>query len=410
MGTETLLAGRLTEGDGAFLSWRDGALTTVQSPDWPQVDREAWRATDWRPLLERPWHLATTFPGTALEPLPELSAWIGVVNGRVVDYGGLPAGVVLGEWADLSPGERERVGTGLPTDGFTALNQATTPQVLVVRVKELVTEPVYWRHQAVATETPVLACPRYVLVLEAGAQLTWVEDYTSTGVTWTNGVAEIFLGPGSRLEHYLVQREGEQAAHLVRTVVHQARDSHYRLRSVGIGAFWSRYEPSVYQEGPGTTTYLRGLSLVGGRQHQDVHSRICHDHPQGMSRQLHKCVVAQQGQAVFHGNIRVAAAAQLTDAGQLNLNLLLSPQARVDTRPQLEIQADDVQCTHGATVSDLDPEALFYLQSRGLDRPAARLLLVEGFVQELLRDIPFPTLRQVGEAGMRHLLRSEERP
>ncbi|MCS7292912.1 MAG: Fe-S cluster assembly protein SufD [Gloeomargarita sp. SKYBB_i_bin120] len=416
MGTETgrglaLLAGRDDKGASDFLAWRDQVLAQVQAPDWPSVDREAWRATDLQPVLDKDWRLAMAVGREAvtLELLPELPARVWRINGQVVDHTMLPAGVTLGEWKDLTAAERERLGAGLPADGLTALNQAAVSQVLVVRAKGEVTEPVHGLHYSRAETTPVLVCPRWVLMVEAGARLTWVEDYASAGATWTNGVSEIFLGPGSQLTHYLIQRESWESAHLLRMAVHQARDSHYTLRVVSAGAFWSRCEPSIYQEGPGATTVLRGLSLVGGRQHSDMHSRIVHDHPQGTSRQLHKCVVAHQGQAVFHGNIRVAAAAQLTDAGQLNLNLLLSPKARVDTRPQLEIQADNVKCTHGATVSDLDPDALFYLQSRGLDRQAARLLLVDGFAQELLQEIPFPTLRQQCQALMRQLIGTEER-
>jgi len=391
------LMGRTTQGESGFLAWRDRALTQVQDP--PRVDREAWRGTDLQPLLNTPFRLAQRKDlealrvGLTTELLPELPCHVALVNGHILDHGELPPGVTLGDWQDLSPIEREGLGRGLPADGLTALNQATLPGITVVRVVGNPIAPLHLMHQSQGADHPVLACPRWVVVVAPGTHVTLVEEYVSTGTCWTNGVTEIHLGQGSHLEHYLVQRESLQSCHLLRLAVHQAQDSHYTLRSVSAGAGWSRCEPLIYQEGTGAFTQLRGLSLVGGQQHTDMHSVITHDHPQGTSRQLHKCVVANQGQAVFQGMVRVAAVAQLTDAGQLNQNLLLSKQARVDTRPQLAIQADNVKCTHGATVSDLDPEALFYLQSRGVDELAARLLLVSGFTQELLREIPFPTLR-----------------
>lgn len=402
------LTGRTTLGEATFLAWRDRALAQVEHPHWPLLDREAWRGTDVQAVLTTPFRLAQTYDREQLNPelIPELPNHLALVNGQLAAHGELPPGLSWGDWQDLSPAERECLGQGLPADGFTALNQAALPGVTVVRVGGSLTLPLHLLHQAQAGDAPVLACPRCVVWLAPGASLTLVEEYVSTGTCWTNAVTEIHLGQGSRLEHFIIQRESLQSAHLLRLGVHESQDSHYTLRTVSAGAGWSRCEPLVYQAGTGTFTQLRGLSLVGGRQHTDMHSVITHDHPHGTSRQLHKCVVSGQGQAVFQGMVRVASVAQLTDAGQLNQNLLLSKQARVDTRPQLAIEADNVKCTHGATVSDLDPEALFYLQSRGVDGVAARSLLVTGFTQEMLREIPFPTLRQRCQDWMQKLTES----
>ncbi|APB33546.1 FeS assembly protein SufD [Gloeomargarita lithophora Alchichica-D10] len=408
MGTEWL-TGRSTLGSGEFLAWRERAVAQVAQPNWPVFDREAWRGTAVPSVLATPFRLAQGdgVDLSKIEPVPELPCHITLVNGRVRDHGELPPGVILGDWQDLSPAEREHLGRGLPADGFTALNQAAVPGITVVRVMGNPISPLHLIHQSQAGEAPVLACPRWVVILAPGASLTLVEEYVSTGTCWTNGVVEIHLGQGSQLQHYIVQRESLQSVHLLRLGVEQAQDSHYTLRTVSAGARWSRCEPVICQAGTGTFTQLRGLSLVGGRQHSDMHSVITHDHPQGTSRQVHKCVVAHQGQAVFHGLVRVAPVAQLTDAGQLNQNLLLSKQAKVDTRPQLAIQADNVKCTHGATVSDLDPATLFYLQSRGIDPSAARSLVVAGFAEELLREIPFPTLRQCCHLWMQKLTQSQ---
>ncbi|MEN9233411.1 MAG: Fe-S cluster assembly protein SufD [Gloeomargarita sp. DG02_3_bins_56] len=404
------LQGRPTLGTPAFLAWRDRALIALDDPNWPALDVEAWRGTEVKSLLTTPFHLPSGGERleTQLPPVPELPCSVTVVNGRVVDHGELPAGVSLGDWPDLSPAEQAALGRGLPADGFTALNQAAVAQVVLLRVSDTPAQPVHLRHQLQADSTPLLVCPRLVVRLAPAARLTLVTEYLSVGTGWLNGVVEIHLGQGSHLEHYLLQQESFQSAHLLRLVVHQAQDSHYTLRTVSAGARWSRCEPVIEQMGPGTVTELRGLTLVGNRQHSDMHSVINHHHPHGYSRQVQKCVAAGQGQAVFHGRVRVAAAAQWTDAGQLNQNLLLSKQAKVDTRPQLEIQADQVKCTHGATVSDLDPDALFYLQSRGIDAVAARSLLVAGFAQELLQEWPFPTLRQRCHLWMQKLTLSAE--
>jgi len=398
------VAGRETTGDTSFGAWREQAWQQVQQPDWPVYDREAWRGTTVEPWLQFPrrWDAVAKVTGD-VAGVPELPCRVVVANGRVADHGELPAAVGLGDWQDLTPAERATLGQGLPADGFTALNQAAVPELLLVRVRGIPTHPVHVIHYSEGEAEPVLVCPRAVVMLAPGSHLTLVTEYRSSGVCGTNGVLELHLAPGSQVEHYLIQQEAVTAVHLLRVVVHQPQDSHYRLWAMGAGAGWSRCEVWVEQTGAGATTQLRGLSLVGGQQHNDMHSVITHHQPRGVSRQVHKCVVAQQGQAVFHGTVRVKPAAQGTDAGQINRNLLLSKQAKVDTRPQLAIQADEVQCTHGATVSDLDPEMLFYLQSRGLDTQTARLLLVEGFVQELVRELPFPTLRQSCQAWMHQL-------
>ncbi|MEN9215800.1 MAG: Fe-S cluster assembly protein SufD [Gloeomargarita sp. HHBFW_bins_162] len=400
--------GRTTWGEPEFLAWRDQALAQLDDPNWPGLDREAWRGTEVKSLLSTSFQLLQSnyINNTSAERVAELPCYVTVVNGCVVDHSALPAGVTLGDWSDLSPTERESLGQGLPSDGFTALNQATVPQVVMVRVMGNPTQALHLVHQSQAEATPLLACPRFVVILAEGARLTLVQEYVSTGCCWTNGVVEVHLEPGSYLEHYIIQHESLQSFHLLRLAGQQAQDSHYTLRTVSAGAVWSRCEPVLNQMGTGTVTQLRGLTLVGGQQHSDMHSVITHNHPQGYSRQLHKCVVADQGQAVFQGMVRVAHIAQLTDAGQLNQNLLLSKQAKVDTRPQLEIQADNVKCTHGATVSDLDPDALFYLQSRGVDGLAARSLLVAGFAQELLQEIPFPSLRHKCQTWMHKLTQS----
>ena len=171
-----------------------------------------------------------------------------------------------------------------------------------------------------------------------------------------------------------------------------AKDARYESDWVTLGARISRNNVNVVQQGEGAECRIDGLTLISGRQLADTHTMIDHTKPNGRSRQLHKCIVADAAHAVFNGKIYVRAGAQLTDSGQQSRNLLLSPKAHVDTKPQLEIFADDVKCAHGATVGQLDPEQLFYLRSRGLAEARARNLLTFAFGAEVIDRLPVPSL------------------
>jgi Fe-S cluster assembly protein SufD len=160
-----------------------------------------------------------------------------------------------------------------------------------------------------------------------------------------------------------------------------------------LGAKLSRHNLEILQTGEQTETTLNGLTMIAGNQVADTHSAIALNHPYGTSKQLHKCIVGDHAHAVFNGKVFVPKPAQLTDAAQLNRNLLLSSKARVDTKPQLEITADNVKCAHGATVSQLEDDEIFYLQSRGIDSNDARKLLVNAFAAEIINHIPVPSLR-----------------
>jgi len=191
-----------------------------------------------------------------------------------------------------------------------------------------------------------------------------------------------------------VQRESPQAFHVAHCTVSLARASVFHSVGVALGARLSRYNLNVLQAGEGTACTIDGLALIGGQQLADTHSAIDHAHPHGMSRQLHKCIVGGAAHAVFNGKIVVRPGAQLTDSAQSSRNLLLTGKAHVDTKPQLEIFADDVKCSHGATVGQLDAEEVFYLKSRGLSEAAARNLLTYAFGAEIIARIPVATLRQ----------------
>ncbi len=279
---------------------------------------------------------------------------------------------------------------------FAALNTAhMNDGVLILLSRDTaVAQPIHLLH--IATQKNGVSHPRCLIRAEAGSQATIVEDYVSLQdeVYFTNTVSEISLADNAHVHHVRVQREGAQAFHIANCAVTLARGSHYQSVSVAMGARISRYNLNVLQAVEGGECTVDGLALISGRQLADTHTCIDHAKPHGVSRQLHKCIIGGGAHAVFNGKIMVRQGAQRADSQQTNRNLLLSNRAQVDTKPQLEIFANDVKCTHGATVSQLDGEEVFYLQSRGLSDIAARNLLTYAFGAEILERIPVPSLKR----------------
>ncbi|MEO6363272.1 MAG: Fe-S cluster assembly protein SufD, partial [Caldimonas sp.] len=248
----------------------------------------------------------------------------------------------------------------------------------------------------IASEAGVASHPRILLVAEAGSALTLIEDHVAMheGAYFTNPVAEIVLAANARVEHLRVQRESGAAIHVAVCAVALGQGSRYHSVSVALGAKLSRLGLDVALAGEGVQCSLDGMALIGDSQVADTHSSIRHLAPHGSSRQLHKAIVDGAAHAVFKGRVRVGAGAQQTDSAQSSRNLLLSARAQVDTLPQLEILADDVKCTHGATVGQLASEEVFYLRSRGLSEAAARDLLTYAFGAEVIDRIPVASLRR----------------
>ena len=240
------------------------------------------------------------------------------------------------------------------------------------------------------------AHPRNLIVVERGARASIVESYVGlegAGAYLTNAVTEVFSGEDAWTEHTRLQRESEQAYHIGLTHVAQARGSHYRSFTLAVGAAISRHNLDVQLTAPGIETLMYGLYLARGEQVVDNHTAIFHDHPNCNSWEVYKGILEGRARAVFNGKVFVKPEAQKTDAKQTNRNLLLSPDAKVDTKPQLEIFADDVKCTHGATVGFLDPGAQFYLRSRGIPPDAARRLLTYAFAAEVVNEVALEPVR-----------------
>jgi Fe-S cluster assembly protein SufD len=391
---------------------RDRASLWVNKLTIPTKRDEEWRFTDLSPLLQVNFQTPDKFdlPQSAAAEfaLPEVPVRLVFVNGvyapNLSAVADLPEGLIVGNLAQLPTTHRTKVGKylaqqqGAATEVFTALNTAGLTDVAVVWVprNQQIETPIHLVFVSTTASTPTVSQPRCLVVAQAGSQLTLIEDYKAAGagVYFTNAVTEIVLEENAQVNHTRNLQEGGEAFHIGKSAIAQSRNSRYTCNAITMGAKLSRHNLEVFQRGEGTETTLNGLTLIGGEQLADTHSAIALNHPNGITNQLHKCIVDGRAHAVFNGKVFVPQAAQLTNAGQLNRNLLLSPKARVDTKPQLEITADNVKCSHGATVSQLDAEEVFYLQSRGLNETDARNLLIDAFGAEILDRIPVASLRQ----------------
>ena len=282
--------------------------------------------------------------------------------------------------------------------GFTALNTAFVRDGAFVYLAEgkVAEEPIQLLFIATPSQENQVILPRNLVIAEKGSKATLVEHYISLSSDsyFTDIVTEVVLKEGTTIDHYKLQREGkEHAYHIATTQVRLERDSKYSSFSISLGAKLGRENLNVLLEGEGARCFLNGLYLVSGGRHIDHHTLIDHLKPRGTSRQLYKGIVDGKSTAVFSGKIFVRKDAQKTDAEQTNKTLLLSEEATVDAKPQLEILADDVKCSHGAAVGQLDEDQLFYLKSRGLDSKTARDILTYAFMSEVVSRVEKEDIR-----------------
>jgi len=390
----------------AWLNDRRGAaLERANALSVPTTRDEEWRFTDLTPLTRL--QLATAsaaaeLPAEAIQPfiVPEAGARIVFVDGVFA-----PALSVMTD--DTCAPRVETLASALKNhthaleqylaklaeydrNVFVALNTARLREgaALFVSKNTVCEKPVHVLH--IATQSNAAVYPRALVIVESGADCSFIEEHAalSQDAYLTNGVTEISIGPGARLRHIRLQRESGRAFHIANCAVAIDRDASYISHTVTLGARLSRYELNVSLDAEGASAQIDGLALISSRQHADTHTLIDHRQPNGRSEQLHKTIVDGAAHAVFNGKIFVRPGAQLTDSSQQSRNLLLSDKATVDTKPQLEIFADDVKCAHGATVGQLDAEQLFYLVSRGLTRSAARNLLTYAFAASVIERIP----------------------
>lgn len=296
----------------------------------------------------------------------------------------------LGRWA------------GPDQTAFTALNASLFTDGLFLHVPKgiAVTTPIQLLSVTTAAADGKVVAPRMLIVLGESASATVVESYASIGdaASLTNAVVEVHLGANARLDHSRVARERDGAWHIGFTHVDQEQDSHYRAFALAMGGRLSRHNLHARHLGERVETLLYGLYLTTGDQVADTHSAIFHDQPNCNSWEVYKGVLGDRSRGVFNGKVLVDRLAQRTDAKQTSRNLLLSDQARVDVKPQLEIFADDVRCTHGATIGQLNEQQRYYLQSRGIGGRQAEQLLTWAFAAEVVAEIADPTVRKVMES------------
>jgi Fe-S cluster assembly protein SufD len=386
---------------------RAAALERANALSVPTTRDEEWRFTDLAPLNRLQYQPpAAVSAAVDVTPfvLPEAALRLTFVDGvyapSLSSSGAPPAGVTVGTLSaglkdDAALIERHLAAqAGFEHQLFTALNTAWLRDGAWVHVTKDVAMAAPIHLLFIATRKDAATCARCLIVADSGSDCTVIEDYvTSTPEPYfTNAVTEIALASNARVRHVRAQRESLAAVHVASCAVSLAKDASYVSQSIALGARLSRYNLEVVQQGEGAEAVIDGLALIAGQQCADTHTLMDHAQPNGRCTQVHKTIVGGEAHAVFNGKVMVREGAQLTNSTQQSRNLLLSPKARVDTKPQLEIFADDVKCAHGATVGQLDAEQLFYLKSRGLPDGPARNLLTFAFGAQIVHRIPVPSL------------------
>jgi Fe-S cluster assembly protein SufD len=405
---------------------REEALERFTALGFPTTRQEKWRFTNVKPITQHAFALARdaeTLVPEQLDPyfLPiEGGARLVFVNGRFAES--------LSTVPEFAPGVKvqnlgaaveesgklveEYLGRHSPVDDnpFTALNTAFAGDGAFIHVpaNTVVDKPVQVLFFTTAGSEPIMSHPRNLVVVEQGASIQLVESYGgATGHPYlTNAVTEVSVGDNARADCYRIQREGDEAFHVATSNSRQGRDSWYSMTPVVFGGALARHDIWMALAGEGGEGTLNGLYIAGGNQHVDHNTVIEHAVPHCDSHEYFNGILDDRSHAVFNGRIIVRRGAQKTDSKQTNNNLLLSEDARADSQPQLEIYADDVRCTHGATLGPLDDNALFYLQSRGIGAEAGRALLTYGFGVEILNRVAVPEVRDCLDRLIKEQLRS----
>lgn len=392
---------------------RSNAVDRVSTLRLPTKKDEEWRFTDISPLTKmsfQPVRMASPLQSSDVEHFylaeavtrlvfidgvyaPHLSTQLSEASN---DSGVVVSSMTAATSEDLAAIE-PHLGhhTDFQDNVFAALNTAFLNEGALIIVPRNISVEMPVHLLFIATQKEASSHPRCLLIAEPGSTVTVIEDYvTLQEETYiTNTVAEFVLADSAHVNHIRIQRDSKEAFHMANCSVSLARASRYQSVSVAFGARISRYNLNVLLKGEGAECTADGLALISNRQLADTHACIDHIKPHCTSHQLHKCIIDDAAHAVFNGKIIVRPGAQLTNSNQSNRNLLLTSKARIDTKPQLEIFADDVKCAHGATVGQLDNEEIFYLKSRGLSEVTARNLLTYAFGAEVIERIPIASLK-----------------
>lgn len=399
--------------DPAWLvTLRTEALERFREHGLPTTKHEEWRYTNLKPLLGMTFALEADDPQDMMA-LRDLAAPVDdalrvfVLNGRIVpelsDLDSLPEGLTVTALrealADADEGLRHALTDSIRSarDGFEALAGALLRDGVVVRVAEgaSIERPVAITYATGVAEKPLLNAPRTLILAQASSSVTVVEEHLGAqgAVYLTAGVTDVRVAKDARVDHCLLGRDSEEAYHIATLRAHQEADSHFASHRVLTGGRVTRNNVWSILDGERAESSLDGLYIGIGSQHMDNHMRVSHMAPNCPSRQYYRGILGDKARGVFTGRIFVARPAQKTDAYQNNANLLLSHDAQATSRPQLEIYADDVKCSHGATTGEMNDDALFYLRARGIAEADARLMLLFAFAEENLDRLPVESLR-----------------
>jgi Fe-S cluster assembly protein SufD len=343
----------------------------------------------------------------------------GILQRELSSVAALPTGVSVIEIGEALAGGRnetslrENLERAAKSDsGFTALNAAlfSSGAFVFIPAGVSVSAPIHLQFISDSSNGAAGASFSRVLVVAAeNSAATIVESYASPGesVYLTNAIVDVRLGASARVQHFKVQRESASAFHVATTNAELGPNAVYDATAINLGAALSRHTIGVTMDHEGAECWVDGLYMVDGTQHTDTHSMIDHRQPHCTSHQLYKGILDGKSRAVFNGKVFVRHGAQQTDAQQTNKNLLLSNEAQVDTKPQLEIFADDVKCAHGAAIGQLEEDELFYLESRGIRPELARNVLTYGFAEEVIEKIKIASIKRELDAAVLHRLRTD---
>ncbi len=394
---------------------RRDALKRFQSEGFPTSRQEAWRYTNVRPILKQTFTPSVAQNGDAVEIdleklsiTPAIGPRLVFVNGhlspRLSTLDDIDGGLRVRSLAAVLESDAESVKPYLARQtperahGFTIFNTAFAGDGALIELDAgaKATQPIELLYIVSSPTLGILAQPRNLLVAGPNSEAQIIERYIGPDGQryFTNAVTEVVLQQGAHLDHYKLQEEGDNAFHVGGLFVRHDTGSRLHAHSISIGGGLVRNDVHVVLGAPHSECVLNGLYVAGGRQHVDNHTHIDHAEPDTNSSEVYKGIVDGRARAVFQGRVVVHKDAQRSDAHQSNKNLLLSRNAEVDTKPQLEIYADDVACSHGATIGQLDPDALFYMRSRGVAEDAARGLLTYAFANDVVEKIRIAALRE----------------
>jgi len=414
-------------------------LRKIQEQGWQQFEtlgiptskNENWKYTSVKSIFETPWQSGVDYQPqqSTVDELQCLrfSTTEGLkltfVNGSFAPslshLEGLPKGMVIqsmGQAIQEHPQILQKYlnqVAPIDTEPFVGLNAAFLKDGAFIHIPKgtVLEQPIELEYLSLSNGHPAVCHPRNLILVEEHAQASVIETYAgkpSSNQYFTNAVTEIFLKPGAVLHHYKVQDECESAQHLSSTGVHQEKNSNFTSCNISIGGSLSRNHLLTRLLDEGAECSLHGLYMAHGKQHMDNQTFIDHAKPHCTSRELYKGILDDSAQGVFNGQIKVHPDAQKTISSLTNNNLLLSQEALINTKPLLEILADDVKCSHGVTIGRLDKTQIFYLRSRGLDLKMARHLLTYAFASEIIQELKVPSLKAHLEEILLNRLRIPE--